>query len=140
MKNIKSFDIFINEGIEPIESEIELNTEFDNKISLEEYSELLRKNIKVSLSKPEVIKLNLFFGIWKQSNDGKYYFNKRITGFGKPSKILSGNIQKLINEEKESTFILHLGITIKTAEQQGDDLITLKFNTLNELFKFIKNI
>lgn len=143
MKNIKSFDAFINEGfMEPIDRDIELNTDFDNKISLDEYSELLRSNYEQSFSNPELIKLNLFFGIWKtnRNNGGEYYFDKEIKGFGKPTKKLSGHIQKLTDKYKNSMYILHINITLKTSEQEGYDRIILKFYTLKEVFKFIDNI
>jgi len=137
MKNLKSFDTFINEGLEPIDDEIKLNTDFENKLSIEDYIKILKDNVKISISKSEVMKLNLFFGIWKKSNEGVYVFNKTTSGFGKPTKILSGYIEKLTDKDKNSTFVVHLDYTLKTLDQKGYDGILLKFNTLSEIFKFI---
>ena len=166
---IKKFDEFINEGIrdtfnkvksrlkeytdvdteveEPtlniFNRDIELDTEFEDKISKEEWFELDRKSTFVKYDKNEINKLNLFFGVANQMEIdlGKYYFSVKNKIFGQPMKTFKGTIDKKKNAEtKEIIYLINMYIEVKTRESRGTEWVVLKYDKLEDVFKFLDTI
>ena len=164
---IKKFDEFTNEGIKdtfnkvrsrlkeytdaPVEEpelqtfprEIELNTEFEDRIPEEEYFEIERNSTHIKYDKNEINKLNLFFGVAseREFDLGKYFFSVKNQIFGQPMKTFKGNIEKIkIAETKEIFYLINMYISVKTRESSGQEWVVLKYKSLDDMFKFMDTI
>lgn len=164
---IKKFDEFTNEGIKdtfnkvksrlkeytdaPIEEpelqtyprEIEIDTEFEDRISDEEYFKLESNTTYVKYDKNEINQLNLYFGV---ANDrevdlGKYFFSVKNQIFGQPMKTFKGTIdKKKIAETKEIVYLINMYMEVKTRESRGTEWVALKYDILDDVCKFLDTI
>ena len=142
---IKYFKQFINEEINiggfEVQSEYPLEIDTVYKISLEEYSKLQQKSLGVSFDVNETEEFNIYFNKrnrFTQVGQKVYSFNKVFDGFGKPTKKISGQIEKYkrFGEENETFYIIHFYLKIKSGSDYGRDGYLLKMNTLEEMFEF----
>lgn len=164
---IRKFNEFTNEGIKdtfnkvksrlkeytdaPIEEpelqiyprEIELDTEFEDRISEEEYFEIERESVYVKYDKNEINQLNIFFGIANpiEFDLGKYFFSEKSIVFGQPMKTFKGTIdKKKIAETKEIIYLINMYIEVKTRESRGTEWVILKYDSLEDVIKFLDTI
>lgn len=126
----------------PINREIEIDTDFENKISLEEYVELDLNSVSVKYDKNELIKLNLFFG--KASQDeydlGKYFFDVKNQIFGQPMYKFIGCIDKKRLVDNGIIYLLNMQIEIKDKNSSGRDWVIIKYTELQEVLEFLDTI
>jgi len=166
---IKKFDEFTNEGIrdtfnkvksrlkeytdaeteveEPglttFSRDLELDTEFEDRISEEEYFELEKISTYVRYDKNEINRLNLFFGVANPNEYdlGKYFFSVKNQIFGQPMKTFKGTIdKKKIADTKEIIYLINMYIEVKTRESRGMEWVVLKYDELEDVFKFLDTI
>jgi hypothetical protein len=130
-------------GLTTFSRDIELDTEFEDRISEEEYFELERSTTYVKYDKNEINQLNLFFGVANPNEYdlGKYFFSVKNKIFGQPMKTFKGTIdKKKIAETKEIIYLINMYIEVKTRESRGSDWVVLKYDALEDAIKFLDTI
>jgi hypothetical protein len=141
MKNIKKFEQFVNESIEPVDYvDINIDDEFENELTVEEQAEMNRTSRNASFDEKEIMKLNLYFGIYKKSESfNVYLFKKKHGSFGTPRTNLNGSIGKRIDDDRNIFYIMELFINMTVGPSKGNRYVLLKFNNLDEIVKFFKS-
>ena len=163
---IKKFDEFANEGIkntfkklksklkdytdEPIEEpelnvisrEIKIDTDFEDKISLDEYVQTDFNSVFVKYDKNEIDTLNLFFGIANPNRFdlGKYFFEVKNQIFGQPMYRFIGCIDKKRIADNGIIYLLNMTIEVKTKDNSGTEWVIFKYNELQDVIEFLDTI
>ena len=153
MKNYKNFLKKINENINIIEiGDIHIE-KFENEISENDLINDKNKIINLIFDVHEVIKLNLFFGVYYEDVVG-YGFKTKFKTFGGTNihfdgfitknayifndKIVNGKRNITIND-KDIFYIIEGEIIVKIGVNIGMKNVHLKFNTINNLINFVKD-
>ena len=124
-------------------TDIKLDTDFDNKLSMEDRAIIERDSVHVKYTQNETNKLNLFFGTANPNefHVGKYFFSVRNQRFGQPTHRFYGTIdKKKMVETKDIVYLLDMSIQVKTKESMGKDWVTLKYDRLDGVLEFLDTI
>ena len=127
--------------------EIEIQDEFENELTDRQTWELKNYSIGKSFDDKELIKLNLYFGIYipKLHDSSEYVFKTEYGTFGQPITILRGKVCKKIEIEeklvkyKKTYYLIDMHMTVKVGPNKGNRHVYLKFDTLEEVIKFFKS-
>ncbi len=142
MKNIKKYQEFTNESIEPVDYvDITIDDKFEEEISMMEFIDISNKSIAKRFDDKELLKLNLVFKEYKVvDKSAPYYFKLHYGGFGTPRTKLLGNIEKRIEFNDLNTFyIMDFIMTVTVGSSKGMKEFRLKFDNIEDIGKFFKS-
>lgn len=164
MDNIKNYSNFVNENLEVLDDiDINIDDKFENELSDREKWDLERYLFHRRFTKDEILKLNLYFGIYTDNvYTNRFPFTVEHGKFGEPVTRLKGIIEKkkimdsimdksVLNNGDDIVdkigngeidlvgefYMVSMDMLVKVGRHKGHRKVFLYFKDLKEFFKFL---